>query len=138
MCTRTCLSVLNSPWFTHLCLIVLCFVPDSVNSSEKKKRFYEEKQDQAEILNFLNEYSYTVVPLTCNRSTHISIYKEMSFMYLSFTSCISEKMTLLFLGNQATVSCEVYVNTKNQTVIRQDCYPEVRHSHLLQQLRYLQ
>ncbi|RWR77559.1 transmembrane protein 106B [Cinnamomum micranthum f. kanehirae] len=25
---------------------------------------------------------------------------------------------------QATVSCEVYVNTKNQTVIRQDCYPE--------------
>ncbi|KAL5771252.1 hypothetical protein ACOSP7_015406 [Xanthoceras sorbifolium] len=25
---------------------------------------------------------------------------------------------------KARVSCEVYVNTKNQTIVRQDCYPE--------------
>ncbi|KAF1886119.1 hypothetical protein Lal_00045348 [Lupinus albus] len=33
----------------------------------------------------------------------------------------------LFLFNiplKATVSCQVYVNMKNQTIVRQDCYPE--------------
>lgn len=31
---------------------------------------------------------------------------------------------------QAKVSCEVYVNTSNQTIVRQDCYSEVHFSYV--------
>ncbi|XP_054787158.1 uncharacterized protein LOC129293300 [Prosopis cineraria] len=39
---------------------------------------------------------------------------------------VEGKLGLLFLDFplKATVSCLVYVNTNNQTVVRQDCYPE--------------
>lgn len=36
---------------------------------------------------------------------------------------------MIFELFQAKVSCEVYVNTSNQTIVRQDCYPEVRKVH---------
>lgn len=38
---------------------------------------------------------------------------------------------MVFLNaRQARVSCEVLVNTNNQTIEHQDCYPEVRIHHV--------
>lgn len=41
-------------------------------------------------------------------------------------SKVEGQLGLLFFSIpiQAIVSCEIYVNPKNQTIIRQNCYPE--------------
>jgi len=38
-------------------------------------------------------------------------------------------LMLILNAHQATVSCEVFVDTNSQTIEHQDCYPEVRIHH---------
>ena len=70
------------------------------------------------ILYLMGETSYLFVFRTLMDMSNL-LYLCMLMNYLCLSNCCSF---------QAIVSCEVFVNTNNQSVVRQNCNPEVRTS----------
>lgn len=64
--------------------------------------------------------------------THLSfcgLFRQLYYSELIFTMRCSVVLMVFLNSRQARVSCEVLVNTNNQTIEHQDCYPEVKIHH---------
>ncbi|KAJ9183972.1 hypothetical protein P3X46_007764 [Hevea brasiliensis] len=61
----------------------------------------------------------------CSPTTHEGSFRCRFHRAKSSSSSAWMKRSKSMPTNQAArVSCEVYVNTDNQTIVRQNCYPE--------------